>query len=266
MSSTPLRTLCFLLVAASCACRSTPSSLPVTLRVLTYNIHHGEGRDGRLDLGRIADVIRAAEPDLVCLQEVDVGTRRTERMDQVARLSRLTGLRAAFGANLDYQGGKYGNAVLSRLGPIHVRNHRLPKRSAGEDRGLLELHFRYGGERIALFATHFDHRGAPDERIASAHFANALAVRADVPAILAGDLNAAPDSRPMAILADEWFDTAAHGGAAPTWPADAPRARIDYVLVRPAARFRVLEHRVLDERVASDHRPVLTVLELVRPR
>ncbi len=83
------------------------------IRVLSYNIRHGEGMDGQVDLARIAAVIRSARPDLVSLQEVDVGTERTNRIDQVATLARLTGMAPIFVGNITYQGGDYGNAILS---------------------------------------------------------------------------------------------------------------------------------------------------------
>src|SRR3954468_2494324 len=87
---------------------------PERVRVLSYNIHHGEGVDGKLDLERIAAVINAVEPDLVALQEVDQRVARTRLIDEPADLARLTKMHVAFGANLALQGGHYGNAVLSR--------------------------------------------------------------------------------------------------------------------------------------------------------
>lgn len=86
-----------LLVAGGCRGREKAASVgaPVAsdaLRVLTYNIHHGEGTDGVLDLERIAGVIKGASPDLVALQEVDVGAERTGGVDQAGELGRLTGM------------------------------------------------------------------------------------------------------------------------------------------------------------------------------
>src|SRR4051812_15481445 len=78
---------------------------PATLRVLTYNIHHGEGRDGQFDLPRLADVMKRAEPDLVALQEVDISTERSDGVNQLAELERLTGMHGEFGKAMDYRGG-----------------------------------------------------------------------------------------------------------------------------------------------------------------
>lgn len=232
------------------------------LRVLTYNIHHGEGIDGKLDLPRIAKVIAAAEPDLVALQEVDRNTQRTGRVDQPAELARLTGMRVAFGGNIELQGGDYGNAVLSRLPIVAHENHRLPLLDEGEQRGVLAVEVKLpGGESLRLLATHFDHRAADAERLASASAIAKLVVGAkDQPTILAGDLNAVPESKVLESLLAEWTNTA--DKPLPTIPVGKPARQIDYVLVRPAARWKVVEIKVLDEAVASDHRPLLVVLEL----
>jgi endonuclease/exonuclease/phosphatase family metal-dependent hydrolase len=77
---------------------------------------------------------------------------------------------------------------------------------------------------------------------------------------LAGDFNAEPDSPPIKVLLAHWTDATADQ-AEPTWPADQPTSKIDYVFFRPADRWRVVEKQVIDERVASDHRPLLVVLE-----
>src|SRR5476649_2332295 len=82
--------------------------VPLTLRVLTYNIHHGEGMDGRFDLSRLAGVVTSVHPDLVALQEVDEGTERASGLDELAELERLTELHGVFGKAMDYSGGEYG--------------------------------------------------------------------------------------------------------------------------------------------------------------
>ncbi len=99
---------------------------PTTLRILAYNIHHGAGNDEVLDLERIAELIRSLDPDLVALQEIDNRTERTGGVAQAARLGQLTGMGSAFGKFMDYQGGEYGMAVLSRLDYEKPTNHVLP--------------------------------------------------------------------------------------------------------------------------------------------
>jgi endonuclease/exonuclease/phosphatase family metal-dependent hydrolase len=143
------------------------------IRVLSYNIHHGEGIDRKLDLERIARVILSVKPDLVALQEVDRNTDRTNKIDQPAELARLTKMHVAFGGNIEFQGGQYGNAVLSKSPIRRHKNHVLPNLDDGEQRGVLEVEVEFAkGLPIVLFATHLDHRAKDRERIASARTIN----------------------------------------------------------------------------------------------
>ena len=103
-----------------------PGTRPDTVRILAYNIHHGAGMDEILDLERVADLIRRVDPDLVALQEIDSATVRTGRVDQAAELGRLTGLTSLFGRFMEYQGGAYGMALLSRWPVEDFQNLRLP--------------------------------------------------------------------------------------------------------------------------------------------
>lgn len=253
--------LAVLLFAAVHACAQEPS--PVRLRVLSYNIHHGAGVDGKLDLERIARVIRYSKPDLVALQEVDRNVKRTNVVDQPEELAKLCEMHVVFGANIDLQGGEYGNAILSRFPIRKSKNHRLPNIDDGEQRGTLDAEIAIPGVEFPLrfLSTHFDHRPDDAERRASAKAVNELVAQsADRPALLAGDLNDTPDSETLRVLASTW--NVANSKPLPTVPVDEPKRQIDYVLLRPAARWKVVEARVLKEAVASDHRAILAVLEL----
>ena len=144
-----------------------PGTAPASLRVMTWNIHHGRGMDGKVDLERIARVIRDANPDVVALQEVDRGTRRTDRRDLAAELATLCGMDHVFGKNIDYQGGDYGNALLTRLPVVHTQNHHYRMLRQGEQRGLLRVRLRLGNREIALWNTHIDFRPDDSERLAN---------------------------------------------------------------------------------------------------
>jgi len=237
---------------------------PVRLRVISYNMHHGEGVDGRLDLPRIAAVLLSEQPDLVALQEVDDRAARTGAVNQPAELARLTRLHVVFGGNIALQGGRYGNAVLSRYPVQREWNRELPNVNAGEQRGLLgvELELPGVGERLLFCSTHFDHRPAPLERIQSSERVNELLKDWNGPAVLAGDLNDIRGSQALQILERDW--RIANDGELPTIPVERPVRQIDFVLVRPRERWRLVESRVLPEAVASDHRAILSVVELVR--
>jgi endonuclease/exonuclease/phosphatase family metal-dependent hydrolase len=223
----------------------------------------------------------AEKPDIVALQEVDQGTKRASGVDQPAEFERLTGMKVVFGRNIPYDGGGYGTAVLTRL-PIRSREsvklksfyEDTPKHK--EQRGVQVLELGKKGEPGLWFlCTHLDFRPPDDERMNSAETINELIrKRGGEPAIIAGDFNATPESGPIREMTKEWkiagwkdgIETAVRDGVSPkdaqavTFPADKPDHCIDYVMCRPAKSWKVVELRVLDEAVASDHRPVLAVL------
>ena len=235
--------------------------LPLRIRVLSYNIHHGEGVDGVLDLGRIARVIQSVSPDLVALQEVDRRMERTGRVNQPKELARLTGMEVLFGTNLTQQGGEYGNAVLSKLPIVKHRNIHLPTIGNGEQRGLLLIELAEKGTALLFLGTHLDARRDDRERRASAETINAVVLEYDpTPAILAGDLNATPTSPVLDIFGEHWRRS--NPSELKTVPVAEPQRQIDFILVRPERRWKVVETRVLEEAVASDHRAVFAVLEL----
>ncbi len=259
---------CFLRFALACCvigpCGSLAALDPPQLRVLSYNIHHGEGVDGQQNLGRIAHVIKSVNADLVALQELDQSTERTRQIDQPAELARLTSLNVAFGPNIQFQGGHYGNAVLSRFPIRRFENHLLPSHRSGEQRGVLQTEIDVPGltSPLVFFATHLDARPGDSERIASAKAIKALGAKmAEQPLLLAGDLNDVPGSKALGEITAFW--KRANDQIMPTVPVVSPKRQIDYVLFHPASRWTVVEVRVLDERVASDHLPLLATLRLV---
>jgi len=241
---------------------------PLRLRVLTYNIHHGEGSDGRFDYERLADIIKRAEPDLVALQEVDVKTTRSNGVDQAATLAELTGMHHTFAEAMPYQGGSYGEAVLSRRPIRAFYNHQLPYGEGQEPRSAAVASVtQWPGEPPVVFAgTHLCHLSAQTRLRQVRSILGHRAYEGPV-TILAGDFNFTPDSEPYRAMIDAgWVDAAAaFGDPRPTIPADQPTRRIDYVFVRLADRWRVIDVQVLDEPVASDHAPVLVELEYVKP-
>jgi endonuclease/exonuclease/phosphatase family metal-dependent hydrolase len=263
--------LCVGIVAWSyCDARA---ELPREIRVVTYNIHHGEGLDKKFGLERIAKRLMAEKPDIIALQEVDQGTKRASRVDQPAEFARLTGMKVVFGRNIDFEGGGYGTAVLTRL-PIRskervkLKSFYPPTKENPEQRGVQVLELgEKGGPGLLFLCTHLDFRPPDDERMASAKTINELIRKHDgVPAIIAGDFNAVPESEPIREFSKEWKIAGWDGADAKgilTFPADKPDRRIDYVMYRPANKWKVVEVRVLDEAVASDHRPVLTVLRRI---
>jgi endonuclease/exonuclease/phosphatase family metal-dependent hydrolase len=236
---------------------------PVTVRVVSYNIHHGEGRDREFDLGRQSQLIMSVQPDLVALQEVDVGTARASGVDQLKELARLTGMHAQFGKSMDYMGGDYGIAVLSRWPLLTTQTRALPGSPDREPRIALTVQVRPGAPSplLQFTSTHFD-QGSPDDRLSQAEYLNELLIRDDVPGILAGDFNARPDTDVMKIFQPWWMEVPPDDPPPPA-AQQRPALRGDHILFRPAGTWRAIEARAIDDTVASDHRPVLVVLEYV---
>lgn len=239
-----------------------------SLRILCYNIHYGQGNDGVYDLERLAEVIKAVKPDLVALQEVDVVVRRSGKVHQAQKLGDLTGLKVQYGPTQHYEGGLYGNAVLTNLPILDVLIHPLPYTEATPElttypRAAIAVTVQGpNGKPVRFISTHFQHN-VEEDRVAQAHAINELfAADGDtIPSILAGDMNAVPDSEPMKVLLSKWTN-ATDEAAAPTVPSKDPKSRIDYILYRSGKQFTVEEATVIDEPMASDHRPVFAVLKL----
>ena len=240
-----------------------------TIRVLCYNIHYGQGTDGMYDVERLAKVINQARPDFVALQEVDVGVKRSGRVHQARRLAELTGMAVRFGPTQHYQGGRFGNAVLTRHKILDVLIQPLPYTESTPDkttypRGVIAVTVGTSDDqRLRFISTHFQHN-VPEDRIAEARAINRLFVndKDRTPTILAGDMNAKPSEEPIKILVSKWA-CAIEDIPLPSSPSTNPKSRIDYIFFRPANRIRLLSTKVINESVASDHFPVFAELEIL---
>lgn len=231
-----------------------------TIRVAAYNVKHGLGMDSVIDLERIADVLRPLDADVVTLQEIDVGAERSGGVDQARRLGELLGMTAHFGDFMPYQGGEYGMAVLSRLPVLGVENHRLP--DGDEPRSALEVVVlpSVSGAPVSVVGIHFYR--TPEERLAQADSLSALLEDRRHPVILAGDFNSQRGDIVMRALDEaEWF-VVDKDGPPDTFPSDAPAREIDFFMLRPGSAFEIVEHRVVEETVASDHRPLFGVFRI----
>lgn len=242
---------------------------PATIRVLCYNIHWALGTDGKYDIARIARVIKESGADLVALQEVDVGVKRSGQIHEVQLLEEMTGLDSRFGPTQHYQGGLFGNAVLSRFPILDVEIHPLPYSESDENRttyprGCIVVTVQGpDGKPLRIVSTHFQHN-VHEDRVAEAEAINELLASGEgekIRTILAGDMNARPDEEPIRILLEAW-ENATDDPPSPTAPAVNPRSRIDYIFYRPGGKFKVTRASVIDESVASDHRPVFAEFEL----
>jgi endonuclease/exonuclease/phosphatase family metal-dependent hydrolase len=257
------RFVSFLLSLFAFVTNLTAASSPGVLRVMTYNIHHGEGIDQKLDLERIAKLILDAKADIVGLQEVDRGCERTQRRDLPAELGKLTGMHAHFEKNIPCQGGEYGNAVLSRFPIKRAKNTHYKMLRPGEQRGVLQLVLDVQGREVLFMNTHLDHRSDGSERLLNVEELKPIVAAAGkMPVILCGDFNATPESRPSekirAFLTDAW--TVAGQGEGFTIPVRKPAKRIDYIWISKETitpqKIEVLHSE------ASDHLPLIAELQL----
>lgn len=226
------------------------------LRVVAYNIRHGEGMDRKLDLARTAGVLEKLKPDLVALQEVDDRARRSGGVDQAAELGRRLGMHHAFGKFMDYQGGGYGLAVLSKFPILETHVHRLP--DGAEPRVVLEVVTQPAGTgpRLSFASIHLDWT-RPEFRMAQVKALQEKLSPRKHPVVLAGDFNAKPGSPLMEFVGARWAVVPKTGNPF-THSASEPRIEIDFVVTRGVGKGATC--RVVDEKFASDHRPLLSVI------
>jgi len=270
----------------------------MSLRVLTYNIHHAEGNDGQLDPARIAAVIRESEADLVGLNEVFHPLAVAEgRGPMLIEIAEELGMRYLFGSTLPEVPGSswpapYGNALLCRQLLLNAATYRLPAPEGRESRGVVAADIEFDqGRRLTCLVTHLDHRSEQVRAEQCEHILRATTHLAAQPHLLIGDFNAlAPDDycdrqeklaelekaskgAHMAtmlviprLLRAGYTDAAASGQGIPaaTWSTENPLVRIDYIWLSPELRPHLVSCKRWDtplSRVASDHFPVLAILD-----
>lgn len=225
-----------------------------TVRVLTYNIHHCEGQDKKLDLERIARIITSSKADVVCLQEVDKELKRSNKLDVARVLAEQLDMTFRFGVNYRFAGGEYGTAILSRWPIVSTENHALPTPKKEEPRGCLEVVLDIDGQQVQVLCTHW---GLTSEQRAD-HGKATVALVKEGPVIVAGDFNEGVDGEGVQALLKELSHSYGGDALPKTYPTPEARGLIDFIFYK--GMMLTHEAQVLDtaeSRVASDHFPVV---------
>lgn len=235
------------------------------IRVMAYNVHHCNppSEADKIDVEAIAEAIREQNPDLVALQEIDVMTGRSGKIDQAKRLADQLKMHYYFGKAIDHDGGEYGVAILSRFPISDEKTYPLPTQegSGGEPRVLTTVKVKLpDGSDIRFASTHLDAQKEDTNRLLQIRKIAELVSDEALPVVIAGDFNAPPQSEVIAIL-DQHFQRSCKD-CPPTIPVHNPNKAIDFIAFRPQNAFEVLSHEVISETYASDHLPVVSVLRL----
>jgi endonuclease/exonuclease/phosphatase family metal-dependent hydrolase len=261
---------CCVLLNMRCVQKMAPHAgnyLPVTnLKILTYNIHHANPptKPNVIDIEAIANVIKKQRPDIVALQEIDVHTERSGKtVNEAKEIALLTGMKYYFARAIDYSGGEYGVAILSKFPMKKMTANLLPtaEGTGGENRTVATAIIILPGNKKIVFAcTHLDAQKNDTNRLLQIQKIADILLAEKLPVIIAGDFNAVPLSGVINIL-DKYF-TRTCSDCGFTIPVINPTKTIDFIAYKPSDKFTVIEHQVIDEKYASDHLPVLAVLKI----
>ncbi|CAN5299203.1 endonuclease/exonuclease/phosphatase family protein [soil metagenome] len=235
-------------------------------RLLTYNVHRCVGTDRRLDVDRIVGVIAEHEPDIVCLQELDVGRARTGHVDQAEAIAQGLSMSFHFNAAMTVEAEEYGDALLTRFPERLVRKGGLPAMRGipgNEPRGAIWAAIQVGDATLNVINTHLGLVPHEQRLQAAALLGKDWLGHADCtgPTILTGDFNATSMTRPYQALCRRLEDCQRQLDMRPTvktFPSGFPAIRIDHGFVSPHIRAtRVFAPFSPLARVASDHLPLI---------
>jgi endonuclease/exonuclease/phosphatase family metal-dependent hydrolase len=241
------------------------------LRLMTYNVHGCSGMDGRVSPRRVARVIRGALPDIVALQEVDLGRRRSRAEDQAAIIAREVGMDVTFCPTVTRGEEHYGHALLSRWPIEVVKRGRLPHDPSSwwqEPRSAIWVRVEVEGRVINVVTTHLGlgvrERTLQMEELLGDEWIGTLSP--EEPVLLCGDFNALPASRPYRLATKRLHDIQLRcKGHRPlaTFSSLRPIMRLDHIF--GSAHFEPLAITVVRNdftRVASDHLPLMADLRV----
>ncbi|GAB3172675.1 endonuclease/exonuclease/phosphatase family protein [Telluribacter humicola] len=233
----------------------------IEIKIMSFNVRHGENRSGTSNLQAILKVIQEQKPHLVALQAIDSLIEEGEVKFQVQQLARQTGMHYIYGAADSTTGGSQGVGILSRWPIDKSQRMKLPNTPGADPRVLLcglirptkSLTFRFCNARLE-YASVYD-------RALQAAYINHMLGESIQPVVLAMDMGARPNEQPYFSFRKKWLD-AARGSLLPTWTEGISGDRLDYIMVLQNARVSVKNYKVLrQDRNASDHFPIVATVE-----
>jgi len=243
------------------------------LTLMSYNVHGCAGMDGCISTERIARVIARYNPDIIALQELDVGRLRSGKIDQAEMIARKLEMKFHFYPAFRWKDEQYGNAILSRYPMALIKSGPLPNLTYRgrpyEPRGALWVSVEFAGKKIQVFNTHLSLW--PHERVlqVEALLSEQWLQHPDCqgPVILCGDFNAFPHSTVYRKICRKLQDSqAVLVGHRPksTWSGHYPVGRIDYVFVNDNFHvYSITVPRTDLEKIASDHLPLITQFDSI---
>lgn len=234
-----------------------------TLKVMSYNIHHCNppSMQDSIDINAIVNVIRSENPDLLAIQEVDVNTKRSGVLNQAAAIANKLNMYYFFAKSIDYQGGEYGVAIISKYTLNETVVYHLPTKAGtnGEPRVLATAKIILpNGAAVRFGCTHLDAQSDETNRQLQIEKIGEIASSELLPFVIAGDFNATPGSNIINSL-DRYFKRTCQS-CDYTIPAVNPTKAIDFIAYHPENKFNVINHKVVSEQYASDHRPVVALM------
>lgn len=233
------------------------------IRILTYNVHSCRGTDGRTDPVRIAEVIARCEADIVALQELDVGRKRSGSVDQAQAIAAHLEMKAHFHPVLNVAEEKYGDAILTAFPTRLVKAAPLP--SMGEQRGAIWASIDVQGTELTVVNTHLGLRRRERIRQVETLLGPAWLGHPDArePKVLLGDFNALPTSAVYRDLVRTMTDVQTISRRrAPTFPSRFPMLRLDYIFVSGLIPTDTEVRGDFMARTASDHLPLVATVSL----
>ncbi|HZD59087.1 MAG TPA: endonuclease/exonuclease/phosphatase family protein [Anaerolineae bacterium] len=225
------------------------------VKVATWNIRHGLGMDNQQDLQRVLEVLADINPGIAILNEVDRYVARSGFIDQAKWLAGHLSMNYYFSPSFGIGPVGFGNAILSRGAFIQTSYSRLSY--SWEPRKALVTDIDVHGVRVTCVGVHLNVARTP--RVAeNEKLLGIIQALTGEKVVLAGDFNSEPDTDEIKALSRILID-AFSNNPKPTFPADNPRKRIDYLFI--SSGCSIIDSGVPSVK-GSDHLPLYAVIDV----